>query len=87
MRVKGLRHRQPDRAEPDDADQQAVETGEVVGEHARAEGHVVAVADLGVGPGQASQQHRCAGHRVFGDRALLPPGTLATGMPSRVSVG
>ena len=74
--MKGLRHRQADGAEADEADQQAVEPGEIVRHHAGAEGGVVAGLDFGIGPGEAPQQQRSVGDRVFGERAIAAAGDI-----------
>ena len=50
--------------------------GEIVGQHAGAEIRVVALADLGVGPGEAPQQHRGRGHGIFGDRTVAAAGHI-----------
>ena len=48
---------------------------------------VVAGLDLGIGPGEAPQQQSTPLVTAYSATALLlPPATLATGMPSRVSV-
>ncbi len=68
--VERLRDRLSDRAKSDNADQQAVEPGQVVGDHAGAEGGVVAFLDFRVGPGEAPQQDRGRRYGIFGDRAI-----------------
>ena len=65
-----LRHRAADGAEADQADLQALDAGEIVRHHAGAELGVVAGLDLGVGPGEAPQQHRRGGHGIFRHRAV-----------------
>ena len=74
--LEGLRDRGPDRAEPDHAHQQALQSRKVVGQHAAAKIHVPALADLGRRPGEAAQQHRGRGHGVFGDRAVACTGNV-----------
>jgi hypothetical protein len=74
--LESLRDRGPDRAEPDHAHQQALQSRKVVGQHAAAKLHIPALADLGRGPGEAAQQHRGGGHGIFGDHAVACSGNV-----------
>ena len=74
--MERLRHRAADGAETDHADQEAIEAGEIVGQHAGAECGVAALLDLGIGPGEAAQQGRRGCDGVFRDRGVAAAGDV-----------
>ena len=74
--LEGVGDRGSDGAKPDHADQQALQSREVVGKHAGAEIHVMALADLAIRPGHAAQQHRGRGDGIFCDRAVACAGNV-----------
>ena len=73
---KGLRHRNADHAKADHADQQPLDAGQIGRHQLGAESGVVAALDLGVGPGEAPQQHRSRRYRVFGKGAVAAAGDI-----------
>ncbi len=64
------RGRAADDAKAHDADRYAVEPGQIVGDHASTERHIVAALDLGVREGEPAQQQRRRRHGIFGDRIV-----------------
>src|SRR5712664_569088 len=77
--VKCFSDSQADCAEPNDANDQAIESGKIIGEHARAKFTVVAGANLRIGPCEATQQNGCGGDDVFGDGAIATAGNIRYG--------
>ena len=86
MRRERLRHRAADGAEADDADLQALEAGQIVAPPC-GRGTPRSCRALISASAQAKRRSSSdAAVTAYSATALLlPPGTLATGMPSRVS--
>src|ERR1700676_426952 len=77
--VKGLRHGEAYDAESDDANEEAIEAGEIVRDQARAKRGVVPGADFGVAPGKAAQQAGSGGNGVFRYSDIAAAGNVGDG--------
>src|SRR6266481_77514 len=69
-------HSQADHTEPHDADDQAIETGKTVRNHARAKFVVVARANFCISPCEAAQKNGCGRDHIFRDGRVAPAGNI-----------
>src|SRR6266699_626943 len=77
--LKRFSHSQTDHTESHDANDQAIEAEEIVRNHARPKFAVVAGADLGVGPCEATQKNGCGRDHIFRHGSVAPAGDIGCG--------